>query len=125
MKTRGTIGAALLVAVMAVVIVWGTAWGQTTRPGVQTYIGGPGPGYRQPQQTGGIVLSSPHMLMRADAETGEMQKLRTEDRKLEDDVQAALREYARTEEDTRKEELRRNLSDALQQQFEVRQEMRD
>lgn len=61
----------------------------------------------------------------SEVEPDEMQELRAEDRKLEGEVEARLREYSRAEDRDAKDDARSKLSDALGRQFEVRQKMRD
>lgn len=114
MKTRKLICAAILFSAFTAAIALGQ--GATA---IRTHEAAPDHAYvyRQPASTVTFRL--------ADGETEEMQKLKNEDRKLENEIQAALREYARTEEDSRKNQLRGKLSEALQQQFELRQQMRD
>lgn len=113
MKTRGILCATVVFSIAGVI-----AWGQST-PSVDTVEAAPTHAYvyREPARTVEIRL--------ADGKTQEMQKLRNADRSLENEIQAALREYARAEQGSRRDDLRGTLSEALQRQFELRQQMRD
>lgn len=126
MNVRRTVGVAAVLLGGIVAAVWGTALGQESTPGAAPYSGQP----RQPRTPRAAPASGEptyaiQQIRLADPQTEEVQKLKVEDRKLENEIKAALREYAAAEEDDKRSELRSKLSGALQQQFEIRQRMRD
>ena len=70
-------------------------------------------------------VPSPQVVRWIDQESEEVLGLRHEDQKLETEVQSLLGQYAAEKDEGSKDDVREKLTEALQQQFDLRQKMRD